>query len=146
MAEPRAGPDSIPPVNRTPRMILLVLNGILALTAIGGGSALALGYQTPPVALLQGSPFASYLIPGVALIVLVGGSAGLAFVTLAFRRRSAFLANLAAAAAVVIFEIVEIGIVGSPQGPARTMQILYLSIGALIAATAIFGRGETHSQ
>ncbi len=117
----------------------------LALTALGGGIALVAGFQTPPVMLLQGSPFRSYFLPGLALAFLVGGSAAFAVMALAFRHRSALLANLTAAVAVIVFEAVEIATIGSPEGPARNMQILYLSLGITIAAIVIFARTRASS-
>ena len=52
------------------------------LTAIGGGIALAAGLEGEryPVEWLTGTPFSSYLIPGLILSVAVGGSAAAAAV------------------------------------------------------------------
>jgi hypothetical protein len=130
-------------MNRFVAKALISLNTFLALTAIAGGRALLAGFQTPPVSLLQGSPFRSYLVPGLVLSVVVGGSAASAAVALVFRLRVAVLANLFAAAAVIIFEVVEVGVIGSPAGPARNMQILYFTLGAAIAALALSVRRTT---
>ncbi len=65
---------------------LFVASVFVALTAIGGGITLALGVDKFPAGWLIGTPFSSYLIPGLILAVVVGGSAALA--TVATLRRS----------------------------------------------------------
>jgi hypothetical protein len=47
----------------------------VALTAVFGGITLAIGIDKFPVDWLIGTPFSSYVIPGLILTVLVGGSA-----------------------------------------------------------------------
>ncbi len=49
-------------------------------TAVGGGIALMTGLEGDrfPLELLQGTPFSSYVIPGLILTVAVGGSATVA--------------------------------------------------------------------
>lgn len=127
-------------MNKLVRFLLLLLLGFLALTAIPGGIALLAGVFTPPVEMLRGSPFGSFLVPGLALAVLVGGSASVAFVMFFRRRRGAAIAGFAAAVAVIVFEFVEIATIGSPPGPARNMQILYLGIGLTIGLLALASR------
>jgi hypothetical protein len=82
------------------------------------------GVFTPPVEMLHGSAFDSFLVPGLALAGSVGGSAALALVMLLRRQRWAALASFSAAVAVVGFDIVEILVIGSPKGAPRNMQIL----------------------
>jgi len=57
------------------RRILIALHGFLAITATGGGLGLLTGTGAPPVEMFAGSLFASYAIPGLALLVVVGGLA-----------------------------------------------------------------------
>ncbi len=66
------------------RGTLLLLDGVVALTAIPGGVALALGAegQRFPRAWLRRTPFRTYRVPGALLGGLVGGSAALATVQL----------------------------------------------------------------
>ena len=66
---------------------LFVANLFVALTAIIGGITLALGIDKFPAEWLAGTPFRSYLIPGLILTVVVGGSAAVA--TIAALRRAA---------------------------------------------------------
>jgi hypothetical protein len=64
------------------RIALVVLTAISGLTAVAGGIALALGalvpdlatVLSPPVAYLEGSPFATFLVPGFLLALVVGGT------------------------------------------------------------------------
>jgi hypothetical protein len=57
------------------RIILIFLTGFLALTTFLGGIALIANWIAMPVELLEGSIFSSYLIPGLSLSIIVGGSA-----------------------------------------------------------------------
>lgn len=58
---------------RRTRRALLGLDLFLGCTAVAGGVALLLGWLTPPLDLLQGSPFADYTVPTLLLTVVVGG-------------------------------------------------------------------------
>jgi len=127
-------------------MSLIVLNVFLAVTAIAGGVALITGAAAPSVDMLQGSPFDTYFVPGLALVILVGGLATVALFMLLRRHRYAALASLAAAVAIVVFESVEIAVIGSPQGSSRILQIFYFAVGGFIgimAAIAFRDRART---
>ncbi len=54
---------------------LFVASVFVALTAVFGGITLAMGVDKFPAEWLDGTAFSSYLIPGVILAVVVGGSA-----------------------------------------------------------------------
>lgn len=68
------------------RITLTVLTAMVGVTAIAGGVALVVGAATsstaggavPDSSYLGGSPFPSYLVPGIALAVIVGGTQVLA--------------------------------------------------------------------
>ncbi|WP_458188159.1 hypothetical protein [Haladaptatus sp. NG-WS-4] len=60
------------------RYALVLLGGFVAVTAIGGGIAMATGVDPLPKEWLSGTPFESFLIPGLLLAVLVGGTAAIA--------------------------------------------------------------------
>lgn len=64
------------------RIVLIILDAVVAVTAVGGGIALAAGLEDGryPAGWLKGTPFGSYLIPGLILAVVVGGSAAAAAV------------------------------------------------------------------
>lgn len=74
------------PLLRICGAMLFVASVFVALTAIGGGITLAIGMDKFPPGWLFGTPFSSYLIPGLILAVVVGGSAAVA--TVATLRRS----------------------------------------------------------
>ena len=120
------------------RIILIALTIFLAITAIPGGVMLVLNFFAPPVEQLHGSMFRDFTIPGLALALVVGGSALTSAIFLV--RKSKFGAILAAAAGFIIifFEFVEILVIGSPAGPSRVMQIGYFGLGTLIMV-ASFG-------
>lgn len=92
------------------RPILLAIEGFVALTAAAGGIALILGSSipslstglVPPGAYLEGSPFASYVVPGILLAVVLGGTHAIAFVSVMRRtRRHLFVAASAGFAALI---------------------------------------------
>jgi hypothetical protein len=120
-------------MTRVARLVTIVLLGFLALTAIPGGITLVAGINTPPTDFLQGSPFGSFLIPGLALAVVVGGTAAVAAVLVLRRSRYARLACVAAALCILVFETVEVFVIGSPAGVARVLQAIYFATGGTIA-------------
>lgn len=122
-------------VERPLRIGLVALNLFLGLTAVGGGIGLLSGGITPGIALLDGSPFDSYLIPGLALLVLVGGSGLLAAVLLLRRSAWGAAASGVAAAMILIFEAVEYSVIGY-----HWLQAAYVAIGIAITAFAALHR------
>jgi hypothetical protein len=116
---------------------LTALSAFLALSAIPGGIALLIGFNAPPVQQLAGSVFSDFTIPGLALLLLVGGSAVLATVLLLRKSPFALLGSIAAGLVVMSFEFVEVLAIGSPTGPARVMQILYFGVGGALAAVSL---------
>jgi len=119
------------------RVLLIVLNIFLALTAFGGGIQLLVGFYIPPVEMLNGSPFKDFTIPGLALGIIVGGSALFAAILWIRKSKFAIPASVAAGLVIMFFEFVEALIIGSPAGPARFMQILYFGMGTMIASVAL---------
>jgi len=57
--------------------LLRPVDGLVALTAVGGGIALSTGLEGDrcPPELLNRTPFTSYVVPGILLAGIVGGSA-----------------------------------------------------------------------
>ncbi len=118
------------------RILLILLDGFLALTAFAGGIGLLAGLNAPPVEMLAGSPFKSYTVPGLALFILVGGVALVATIMMIRRHPMAALASAAAGGIIIIFEIVEVMVIGSPAGISRNLQIFYITLGGLIVVLA----------
>lgn len=129
---------------RVLRFLLIVLVGFLALTAIGGGVGLLTGAISPGLELLVGSPFGSYLVPGLALLVLVGGSALVATVALIRGHPRAILVAAMSGAMIIGFETVEVLVIGSDPGVARNLQLFYFGLGlailVVVAAIGVAGR------
>src|SRR5271166_6361655 len=68
------------PALRICGVTLFVASVFVALTAVGGGVTVAAGVDKFSADWLIGTPFGSYLIPGLILAVVVGGSAVVAAV------------------------------------------------------------------
>jgi hypothetical protein len=111
---------------------LIVLTIFLALTALAGCIQLLEGTYVPPVEMLNGSVFKDYTFPGLALGLIVGGSAAFAAVLLIRKSKFAVLFATTAGIVIMFFEFVEILIIGSPAGVARNLQIFYFGLGTAI--------------
>ncbi|NUN08998.1 MAG: hypothetical protein HUU54_07470 [Ignavibacteriaceae bacterium] len=114
------------------KITLKILHGFLALSAIGGGIGLLTGVAAPPQEMISGTMFESYLIPGLSLLVLVGGSAAAAFILFIMNNPKATSLSFAAAIILGIFITVEILTIGSPEGVGKNLQILYMFVAVLI--------------
>jgi hypothetical protein len=119
------------------RVILIILTAFLFLTTFLGGIGLMVNLIEMPVELLEGSPFGDYIIPGLALSVIVGGSALVAAILLIRKNRFYILASTTAGIVIMFFEFVEVMIIGSPAGIARTLQIFYFALGTLIVVASM---------
>jgi hypothetical protein len=124
-------------------VVQIILNIFLALTALAGCIQLVEGTYAPPVETLQGSLFKDFTIPGLMLGLVVGGSAAFATVLLFRRNRFAFLFSAAAGLTIMVFEFVEVMVIGSPDLISRTLQIGYISLGALLITLSL-GSGFLH--
>jgi len=119
------------------RVILIILTAFLFLTTFLGGIGLMVNLIEMPVELLEGSPFGDYIIPGLALSVIVGGCALVAAILLIRKNRFYILASTTAGIVIMFFEFVEVMIIGSPAGIARTLQIFYFALGTLIVVASM---------
>jgi hypothetical protein len=91
---------------------LIVLSIFNGLSALGGGVGMMVADGlSMPKSLLADSPFSTYLIPGAILAVVVGGSQALASVFLIARHESALLMSAVAGFGLVIWILIEIGII-----------------------------------
>jgi hypothetical protein len=118
-------------------VVLAILMYFLALTAFAGGAGLMFGFNVPPTEYLAGSLFGGYLLPGLALFILVGGSALYAGI-LAVRRSSlALLFSTVSGIVIMFFEFIEVETIGAPAGPARALQYFYFILGTVITIVAL---------
>jgi hypothetical protein len=86
------------PVRRVCGATLFVASVFVTMTAIGGGITLVIGMDKFPPGWLIGTPFSSYLIPGLILAAVVGGSAAVAAVATLRRSNAGALASILAGA------------------------------------------------
>lgn len=136
------------------RLVLLVLTAFCVVSAAAGFLYLAPGgAEAFPLEFLDGTPFDSYLWPGVILLVLVGGPQLLAFVVLVRRRASAAFWAAVAGFALVIWIIAEQLLFGVPNTsplwpPTALLQIAYAGIGlaelgCVLVLLGLFDREHT---
>lgn len=111
------------------RIVLILSVAFLSLTALAGGIGLLTNLMAPPLEYLQGSLFTSYLLPGLSLMVIVGGSALAAMILLLRRHPLSQLAAILTGVMIIGFETVEIMIIGALAGVARGLQVFYLCLG-----------------
>jgi hypothetical protein len=114
------------------RLGLLVTTLAVALTAVAGGAALIVGsldaslatVLSPPVEYLEGSPFGSYLVPGIILAVVLGGVHLVAFVLVYRRHDRWILASAIAAFDALIWIFVQMMFI-----PFSFLQAFYFALG-----------------
>jgi len=87
-------------------MVLVVLETIVGLTAVTGGVALAIGAITFPVEWLQGTPFSDYMIPGLMLAIVVGGSSLFAAAMILARREVGVFVSALAGVSMAAYQII----------------------------------------
>jgi hypothetical protein len=114
------------------RIGLLVLLGFLAISAIFGAIWVV---PTMPMEWIKYGPFTDWTIPAIAL-GFVGVVAAAAFVLVIVEPWAGALAAMVTGIAIVIFEIVEIGVVGwtlsdtTLSGFQKSLQLVFLIVGA----------------
>jgi len=117
---------------------LIVLSIFLAVTAIPGGFCLLTGIAAPPVDELKGSIFADYTLPGLVLMIIVGGSALLTFVLLIRKYKYAVFYSAIVGLLIMFFEFVQVLAIGSPTGAGLVMQIIYFALGVVMVKWSLF--------
>lgn len=120
--------------NQAARGALFFVEAFVAVTSILGGLALVVGTFlpdrslaiTPPSEYLAGSPFTSYLVPGLILAIVVGGLNVCAFVLLLRRRSLALFAAAVAGYSVQCWIFVQMALI-----PFSPLQAVYFAAGAV---------------
>jgi hypothetical protein len=100
---------------RRSSVIRYVLGSLLAFGAVnaaGGGYYGLSGAQGVPVEWLKGSPLRDYFIPGLVLLVVVGGSFLAGAIAAFTNSRLARVAGLGAGAVVLVWISVQLSIIG----------------------------------
>jgi hypothetical protein len=116
------------------KLILVVLEALLALNAVGGGIYGLAGAEGVPREWLRGSPFGSYFVPSLFLLVVVGGSMLAAAVAVKVNPRLGALASLVAAGILLLWIAVQVSIIGWVSWLQPTCLVLAFVIGGLAAA------------
>lgn len=137
-----------PVIDRLARTTLLVVTGFVAVTAFLGGLALTVGALapslatalSPPPAYLVGTPFTSYLVPGLILALVVGGTHAVAFVLVLRTHAWGDVASAVAAFAVLIWIFIQMIYI-----PFSFLQAVYFAAGIAEAGLVmvrlnLFGR------
>lgn len=118
------------------RTALLSALGFVAVTALTGGLLMALGSwfgperlglpreMAVPDSMLAGSPFASYLVPGLLLAAVVGGVHLAAFILVLRRHRWAGIASATAGYAILTWIFVQMVFI-----PFSVLQAVYFAAG-----------------
>jgi hypothetical protein len=122
------------------RIVIGLLTGFIALTAIGGGIALLTGAEGDrfPLEWLQGTPFKDYTIPALLLAIVVGGSSLAACVTIFTGRKASTLVSMLAGLIMVGYIVVEVLILKQvPPGPAP-IEYMYFGLGLAIFLLAAY--------
>lgn len=129
------------------RVVSMVLTAFVGLTAVGGGIALATGAEGNrfPLAWLEGTPFDSYLIPGLILAIVVGGSSVLAWAALWRTSRWAGALTILAAATLTGQILGELALLGQPQKPTVT-ECVYLGVAAVMATGGVLTPPRTRGN
>jgi hypothetical protein len=122
-------PASYPATRRT----LIAVELFLALNAVGGAVYALGGAKGVKREWLDGTPFNDYVIPGVILLVAVGGTLVAAAVALLRRAPTAWEFSLAAGAVLIGWIVVETAMIGLVSW----MQPTTLALALLITALAI---------
>jgi len=120
---------------------LVVAEAFVGLWAVIGGVALVTGaipFISFPLALLQGTPFSDYTIPGLALLILVGGSSLFAAATILTGHVVGVLASALAGLITMGFEVVEVVSVEGKWGNSLSMAAVQQTI-IFVLGLAIFG-------
>jgi len=127
------------------RITLLVIEAFVGLSALGGGIAILQGVVfgfVLPLAWLAGTPFSDYTIPGLALVIVVGGSALLAAATVFIEREWAVLVSVLAGLFMAGYEVVEVVSLDSKFGDALPtflgLQLVYSVLGLAVFGLAGF--------
>ena len=120
------------------RLTLVVLEAFVALTSIVCGVGLAAGAIQFPLAWLQGAPFIDYIILGLVMAIIVGGSSLLAAATILTGHEVGVFVSALAGLLLMGFEVVELSIIDPNLGNCLLLVVPLQAIYSMLALT-IFG-------
>ena len=117
--------------------VLIGLHAVVALNAVGGGIYGLTGAPGVPVAWLQRTPFASYLVPSLILLVVVGGSQAAAGLSIAVRSPRSRSASVMAGAVLLGWIGVQVALIGYVSWLQPTVAVA--ALGNLALASGLDG-------
>ena len=131
-------------MKRWVRITLTCLSAAIGLTAVAGGLALIIGAATAPNggtvvpdrSYLGGSPFASYIVPGLVLAVIVGGTHIVAAVLVGRESRGGPFATVVAGFGLLIWIFVQMMLI-----PFSPLQAIYFAAGLAELGLVLLGLG-----
>jgi hypothetical protein len=127
-----------PPLTRLAKAAV-VLEVALAIGALAGGLALILGPRGEvlplPLGVLDGSPFDTYLVPGLILFNVLGLGPMVAARLVWTRHPLAAVATLMVGSGLLVWIAIQIAIIGYSNEP--PLQAIYLVVGAAIAVVGL---------
>ena len=144
------------------RGALIVVDGFAAVSALFGGLALETGWPfRMPTSMLHGTPFSDYVVPGLLLGILVGGSAALATVaTIRSSSAGAFWSFIAGSimAGWIVGEVLILDVIANTVAVSQgfwlqgfyfmigmVMMLVALSLGPVLRDTESPARRSTHT-
>jgi hypothetical protein len=127
------------PLLRICGVTIFVASVFVALTAVFGGITLATGVDKFPADWLIGTPFSNYLIPGLILAVVVGGSAAVAAVATLRRRDAGALTSVLAGVIMLGWLVGERLILPPAAFPPQLwwLEAIYIAAGLMMVAPAL---------
>lgn len=129
---------------RAIRIALMTVQTFIALTAALGGVALIVGTLLPslatvfmpPLDYLAGSPFSSYLVPGLALLLVVGGTQAAALLLTLIRSPWSAVTSALAGFACLAWIFVQMIYI-----PFSVLQLVYAALGGIELALTMLTLG-----
>jgi hypothetical protein len=115
------------------RWFLVTIEVMVAVNAVGGAIWGLGGAKDVPRRWLEATPFDSYVVPSLILLVAVGGGMGAAAVMLLARHRLAPEVSIAAGLILIGWIIVQVLVI-VPKGGFSWLQPAMFAAGALVAA------------
>jgi len=116
------------------RVVLIALEILVGVAALGGGVYAVAGAPGVSREWLQGSPFKSYVIPGLVLLVVVGGSmlaaAGLLLAEAAIGRT----ASLEAGIILIAWIVAQVSVIGYRSW----LQVVLGAVGLVVVVLSLF--------
>lgn len=121
-----------PARHRLRRDLLVAAEVVVALSALGGGIFGVMGARGVPRAWLDGTPFHTYLIPGLILAGVVGGSMIAALVAELRGSPKADLLSVAAGVVLLAWLLVEVIVI-----PFSWLQPAFAALGLFVIVLAV---------